>query len=175
MDKDARILIAEDDPHVALEMQRALKLMGYDVQVVVSSGEAAFKQAQELCPDLVLMDMALEGEMDGVEAAGQIHAQLDIPVVYVTADISETGIEEIKRTQPFGCVFKPFKDIELQTAIEIALNKHTEEKRLRRSEEKYRAIIEGIEDGYYEVDLAGRFTFFNQAMCTLANVPAEEL
>ncbi|MDO9515552.1 MAG: PAS domain S-box protein, partial [Syntrophales bacterium] len=146
-----------------------------DVQVVVSSGEAAFKQAQELCPDLVLMDMALEGEMDGVEAAGQIHAQLDSPVVYVTADISKARIEEIKRTQPFGCVFKPFKDVELQAAVEIALNKHTENENLRESEEKYRAIIEGIEDGYYEVDLAGRFTFFNQAMCTLANVPAEEL
>ena len=175
MDESAQILIVENDRTVALEMRRMLKLMGYDVPEILSSGEDAVKQAEELRPDLVLMDTVLGGEMDGVEAAGQIHANFDIPVVYVTADISKTRIDEITRTQPFGCVFKPFRDVKLQAAVEIALCRHAEKKRLREGEERYRAIIEGIEDGYYEVDLAGRFTFFNQAVCDLAGVPADEL
>jgi len=175
MDKNAQILIVENDRTVSREMRRMLQRMGYDVPAILSSGEDAVMRIDELQPDLVLMGTVLEGEMDGVEAASQLHARHNIPVVYVTADIDEAGIEAIKRTRPFGCVFKPFGDTELQAAVEIALSRHTEEKHLREREEKSRAIIEGIEDGYYEVDLAGRFTFFNQAICKLAGVPADEL
>ena len=102
MDEKAKILIVEDERIIALEMRHNLESMGYDVAAIVSSGEEAVRKAEELHPDLVLMDIILQGEMDGVEAAGQIKNRFDVPVVYVTANVSDARLEDITRSEPFG-------------------------------------------------------------------------
>ena len=151
MDEKAKILIVEDERIIALETRYKLESMGYDVSAIVSSGEEAVRKAEELHPDLVLMDIVLQGEMDGVEAAGQIRTRFDIPVVYVTANISDARLEDIMRSEPFGCLFKPLEDMELQAAVKMALHKYKMEKKLWENEERYRALFENAGEAIYVV------------------------
>ncbi len=135
---EKQILVVEDEIIIAENIQRKLKKMGYAVPVIVSSGEEAIKKARENNPDLVLMDIVIEGNLDGIEAAEQIRSRFGIPIVYLTAFADEKTLERAKITEPFGYLIKPFKERELQITIEIALYKHEMEKRLRESERKLR-------------------------------------
>lgn len=134
----ARILIVEDNAVVAEDIQNSLEKFGFDVCATVPSGEKAIQKANEDAPDLVLMDILLKGEMNGTEAAEQIHSQFDIPVIYLTALGDEEVLEKAKRTEPFGYIIKPFEDRELNTAIEIALYKHKKERELKRQKDALR-------------------------------------
>lgn len=119
-----RILIVEDEPIVSRDIQHTLVSLGYEVAATASSGEEAVKKAAEWTPDLVLMDIVLKGNMDGVEAAACIQAQRKVHVVYISAH-SERGIlDRSKLTYPYGYVMKPITDRELATAIEVALSNH---------------------------------------------------
>ena len=123
----ARILVVEDEGIVALNIQSSLESLGYDVPVVVASGEEAIEEAERTRPDLVLMDIMLEGEWDGVEAAEQIRQRFNIPVIYLTAYADENTLQRAKIAEPFGYLLKPFEERELHTTIEIALYKHKAE------------------------------------------------
>jgi CheY-like chemotaxis protein/predicted regulator of Ras-like GTPase activity (Roadblock/LC7/MglB family) len=127
--QDPMILVVEDEGIIAKSIQAILTGMGYAVPAIVSSGEEAVRKTEELRPDLVLMDIVLDGAMDGIAAAEQIHARLDIPVVYLTAYTDRETIERAKRTSPYGYVVKPFTENELHAAIEIALYKHMMERK----------------------------------------------
>ncbi|MBW2651071.1 MAG: PAS domain S-box protein [Deltaproteobacteria bacterium] len=175
MDEIAKILIVEDEQIIALEMKRKLESMGYDVPAIVSSGKEAIMKAQELQPDLVLMDIILRGEMDGVEAAGQIRARFGIPVVYITANVNDARLEEITRSEPFGCLFKPFEDMELQAAVKMALYKYEMEKKLLESEEKFRSVVENSHDGILIVGEDYRFTYVNDMFCRIVGYPNDEI
>ena len=129
----AKILIVEDDTIVAEDIKRTLKDLGYAVSKVVSSGEDALNIAKKKRPDLVLMDIMLGGEMDGIEAADQIHSQLNFPIVYLTAYADKNMLDRAKITEPFGYIVKPFSDRELHSAIEIALYKHKTEEALQKA------------------------------------------
>ncbi|MFP3975499.1 MAG: response regulator [Dehalococcoidia bacterium] len=129
---EAKILITEDESITAEDMRRSLHDMGYSVVGVVDSGEEAIEKAEEYEPDLVLMDISLAGEMDGIEAAEQIHSRFNIPVVYLTAYANENTIERAKITEPYGYVIKPFEDRELHSNIQMALYKHRMEEEQRR-------------------------------------------
>ena len=119
-----RILIVEDEPIVSRDIQHTIVSFGYEVAATASSGEEAVKKAAEWTPDLVLMDIVLKGDMDGVEAAACIQAQRKVHVVYISAH-SERGIlDQSKLTYPYGYVMKPFTDRELARAIEVALSNH---------------------------------------------------
>jgi two-component system, cell cycle sensor histidine kinase and response regulator CckA len=112
----ARILIVEDESIVQLDLQRRLQRMGHSVAGTASKGEEAIAKASELKPDLVLMDIRLEGSMDGIEAARRIRAEQGTPVIYVTAYAS--AFDEAAKQDVFGpCVSKPFRTTELETAI----------------------------------------------------------
>ncbi|NQU04343.1 MAG: PAS domain S-box protein [Syntrophaceae bacterium] len=161
MNEKAKILIVEDERIIARAMRHKLESMGYAVPATVSSGEEAITKAQELQPDLILMDIILRGEMDGVEAAGQIRARFGIPVVYITANVSDARLEDITRSEPFGCVFKPFEDMELRAAREMALYRYKMEKKLRESELRYR-FLASTADAMYLVDKDCRFLFMNE-------------
>jgi two-component system phosphate regulon sensor histidine kinase PhoR len=130
--EQARILIVEDESIVALDLQTSLGGLGYDVLLSVSSGEEAIASAERTHPDLILMDIMLDGEMDGIEAAGQIRKQFGIPVVFLTAYADEDTLRRAKITEPFGYLLKPFEERELHTTIEMALYKHRAEEALRR-------------------------------------------
>ncbi|MEA3487242.1 MAG: response regulator, partial [Thermodesulfobacteriota bacterium] len=170
-----QILVVEDEQIVAIDIHNRLQDMGYGVAAIVSSGEEAIRKTAELCPDLVLMDITLGKGMDGIEAANRIHVKYNIPVIYISSNIAEGRMEQIKATNPFGFIVKPFEDKELRITIEIAIYKHKMEEALSQSEEKYRTILENIEEAYFEVDLAGNFTFFNDALCGIAGLTRNEL
>ncbi len=119
-----QILVVEDEIITAMDLQQRLKNLGYNVPVIVSSGEEAIKKVKENNPDLVLMDINLYGEMDGIEAASKIHSFSDIPVIYLTAFSDDKTLERAKITEPYAYVIKPIKERELHINIEIAFFKH---------------------------------------------------
>jgi CheY-like chemotaxis protein len=118
------ILIVEDEIIVSMEIQERLKRLGYGVCDAVSTGEEAIEKAGEKRPDLVLMDIRLEGEMDGIEAAQAIQKRFNIPVVYLTANSDDKTLLRAKLTEPFGFILKPFHERDLHSNIEMALYKH---------------------------------------------------
>ena len=118
------VLIVEDEPLVAADLAETLEKLGYRISAVVDSGVDAIRRAEKWRPSLVLMDIGLKGEIDGVIAAAYIHDKLNIPIVYLTGNADEEVVERVKVTNPYGFLLKPFKEIELKMAIEIAIYKH---------------------------------------------------
>jgi len=155
------ILVVEDERIVAEDIQRSLGNIGYTVSDVVSSGIEALKHIEEVRPHLVLMDIVIRGEMNGIETAETIRSQFDIPVVYLTAYADESTLEKAKVTEPFGYILKPFNDRELQSTIEMALYKHRMEKKLRESEAWFSTTLKSIGDGLIATDRHGRVMFMN--------------
>lgn len=159
-----RILVVEDEGIVALHMENSLKKLGYVVPAIVDSGEEAIKKAEVLHPDLILMDVVLNGDMDGIEASRVIQSRLDIPVVYVTAFGDDSTLNRAKKTQQlFGFILKPFKERELQISVEIALYRHETEARLRKVERLLATTLRSIGDSVIATDIEGRITFINSA------------
>ncbi|TGC08998.1 response regulator [Methanolobus halotolerans] len=120
----AKILVVEDENVVALEIKKRLIRLGYVVPSVAASGKDAIIKAKGFLPDLVLMDIRLKGEMDGIEAAQEIRTQLGIPVIYLTAHSDEETLKRAKQTEPEGYILKPFVEDDLRTIIEVALYKY---------------------------------------------------
>lgn len=127
---ETRILVVEDEILVARDLQQQLTEMGYDVPDIAGAGAEALEKVEALNPDLVLMDIRLRGDMDGVAAAEQVRSRFGIPVVYLTAYADDTTVQRAKTTEPFGYILKPFQERELETTIEIALYKHAAERRI---------------------------------------------
>lgn len=123
----SKILIVEDEMLAADNIARHLRKQGYEVSGIVPSGEEAIAKSTELHPNLVLMDIFLQGPIDGIAAATQIGNQLRIPVVYMTAYADNTTLERAKSTNPYGYLVKPFKPNDLRVSIEIALQKYRAE------------------------------------------------
>jgi CheY-like chemotaxis protein len=139
----ARILIVEDESVVAKDIQTRLKGLGYAVSAIASSGEVAIQKAAGTHPDLVLMDIVLKGDVDGIEAASQIRSRLNIPVLYLTAYTDEKTLERAKITEPFVYIIKPFQERELHSNIEMALFKHKVERERKEMEEALRKAHPG--------------------------------
>jgi len=171
---NAQILIVEDEVIVAENIRAKLNGLGYAVSAAASSGEEAIQKATETHPDLVLMDIKLEGEMDGVEAAAQIHARFDIPVVYLTAHADDHTLQRAKLTEPFGYILKPFEVRELNTAIEIALYKHKVEKNLKKNEQWLATALRSIGDAVIATDTKGGVIFMNPIAEALTGWKQEE-
>lgn len=119
-----KILIVEDEVIVSMVLEETIVKLGYQVVGTVISGPDAIEKTGETRPDLVLMDIRLDGEMDGIEAAEKITALYNIPVVYLTAHSDEKTLDRAIKTQPYGYLIKPFRERELYTTIEMAINKH---------------------------------------------------
>ena len=143
-----RVLIVEDDLITARHVQDCLQALGYSVTAVAVSGSEAVDKAAETRPDLVLMDIRLEGPMDGVEAAGQIGSQFDIPVVYLTAHADENTLQGAEITEPYGYILKPFEERDLRVTISMALYNHRMKQELTKSEERYRSLFENMTEGF---------------------------
>jgi CheY-like chemotaxis protein len=120
--KKRRILIVEDDRIISWTLAMTLEDMGYEVTATVSTGEAAILKAEEAKPDLVLMDIILEGQMNGIEAAGVIRSRLNIPIIYMTAHTDEETRKRAEVTKPSGYLSKPVMKRQLGPAIEKALS-----------------------------------------------------
>ncbi len=126
--KSKSILIVEDQLLVAKDLQQKLISVGYNVAAVCSSGEEALSLMKTYNPDIVLMDIVLDGEMDGIETAEKIRIQFEKPVIYITAYHDSEIINRVKVTEPFGYIVKPINDQQLLTAIELGLYKHKVER-----------------------------------------------
>ena len=158
---NAQVLVVEDDGIIALDVESQLKSIGYSVSALASSAEEALAKAAETQPDLVLMDIRLKGELDGIAAAEQIRRRYGIPVVYLTAHADDETLSRAKRTEPAGYVLKPVDTRELHASIELALYKHAMERKLRQAERWLAATLKSIGEAVVATDEEGRVVFIN--------------
>jgi len=121
---DVKILVVEDEGIIAKNIKNKLKSFGYTVPAIATTGEEAIRMAEITFPDLILMDVMLKGEMNGVEAAQHIQKRFSIPIIYLTAYSDDEILEKAKKTQPYGYIVKPFTSNDLHSNIEMALYKH---------------------------------------------------
>jgi PAS domain S-box-containing protein len=157
----AKILIVEDEIIVAWDIKETLEKLGHTVVEMAVSGAEAIGSAANDSPDLVLMDIRLEGEMDGIAAGDEIYHQLRIPVVYLTAHADELTLARATKTDPFGYVVKPFQSQSLQSTIKVALQRHQVEESARLTQACLTDTLTSIGDGIITTDRQGLVTFIN--------------
>ena len=151
----AKILIVEDEAIIAMEVENQLQSLGYEVTSIVDTGEKAIHKAETDKPDLILMDIRIKGEMDGIDTAEEIRNRFGIPVIFSTAYLDEKRIERAKITMPFGYVLKPIHERDLKVTIEMALyvsrgdvERRKVETSLFESEQKHRSLFEKMINGF---------------------------
>jgi len=169
------ILIVEDEAIVAEDIKNSLEIKGYTVPATASSGKDAINKVKEFNPDIVLMDIVIKGEMDGIETAKQIRSLFDIPIVYLTAFSDEKTIERVKLTEPFGYLIKPFNKRELTVAVEIALFKHRMEDELKTSKKFFESILESIVFGIWVTDKDDVIRYANSGVGTVTGMNPEKI
>ena len=160
MRKDA-ILIVEDEIIVAADLEMKLKQIGYVVAGIASRGREAVDMAQHYKPQLILMDIQLDGSMDGIETAEKIKSFLDVPIVYLTAHSDRATLSRAKLSGPLGYILKPFDDRELVTQIELAIYKHQTDRQLHGQRELLRVTLSSIGDGVIATNPEGNINFIN--------------
>lgn len=141
------VLVVEDESIVSKDIQHSLKKLGYNVVGAAATGEKALELAREEQPDIVLMDIMLKGDMNGVEVAEIVRRELNIPVIFLTAYADEATLSKAKITEPYGYIIKPFKEIDLHTSIEMAIYKHQKERELEKERDLLFSIVESKEIG----------------------------
>ena len=156
-----RVVIVEDEGIVAMYLQSLMTQWGYDVAATTASGEEAVDFAIETPPDLVLMDIQLRGEMDGIAAAVAIRASHDLPIVFLTAFSDEETLRRVSSTGAYGFVRKPVDERDLRIAVEMALFRHRADLTLRQRSDWLDATLSSVSDGVIATDRAGRIMFMN--------------
>ncbi len=175
MFKKVSVLIVENEGIIALNIKTKLEDLGYRITAIAKSGEEAIQLAESTHPNLVLMDIRLPGQIDGITAAENISTQFNIPIVYLTAHADPEILHRAKITKPFGYIFKPFEIRELVSTIEIALYKHASEQKLKEREEWLATILSSIGDAVITTDSNGLITFINPAAESLTGWNSEEV
>ena len=171
---DKNILIVEDERIVAEDIKTSLKRLGYNVLAIVSSGKEAITKALELKPDLVLMDILLKGDLDGIEAANKIRSKSNIPVIYLTAHADEITLKRAKLSEPFGYIVKPFETKDLKIAIDMALYKWKMERLLKEDERWFSKTLWSISNAVIATNKNGFISFMNPAAETLTGWNLED-
>jgi PAS domain S-box-containing protein len=173
--KGKKILLVEDEAIIAMDLQASLESQGYVVIDHLTKGEDVINSLNINRPDIILMDIKLEGEIDGVETAQMIYDNYDIPVIFITSYSNKSIIERAKKTNPFGYIVKPFEDRELYTNIELAFFKHDAEIKLKESERKYRELSESIQQIIIEFDADGFINYLNEPGMQILGLTAPDL
>ncbi|MDD4136569.1 MAG: response regulator [Methanoregula sp.] len=169
------LLIVEDEAIVANDIKDTLIGQGYTVVGTAKTGKTALEKVSETNPDIVLMDIHLAGAMDGIEAAGAIHAKHGIPVIFLTAYADTALLQRAKVTEPYGYILKPYDERELYSVIEMALYKHRMEKRLQESEATTRMMVNATQDLLYLLSADGKFLVANEALAEFVGMTPDEL
>lgn len=174
-DDAPRIMVVEDEFVTAALIQKLLENSNLTVCSVVSRGVEVLERAMEERPDLVLMDIKLDGEMDGIQATHELHSHLDVPVIFLTAFDDDILVERAKQTEPYSYLVKPVNQKELAIAVEMALHKSAMDRQLRESQERYRAIVEDHAELICRFSPDGKLRFVNQALCDFFSKTRSEL
>jgi PAS domain S-box-containing protein len=169
-----KIFVVEDESIVSLEIQSRLKTLGYAVSGAAASGDEAIRKVIELRPDLILMDIRIKGEMDGIETAAEIKKLYDIPIIFLTAYADPTTIQRAKITDPYGYIIKPFEERELHISIEIALYKDHTQKLIREKDKWLTAILRSVGDAVIATNTLGKIKFINKVAERLTGYTKEE-
>ena len=167
MENAVKIFVVEDEVIISKDIQRSLKKLGYEVVGSAVSGASALERIAENAPDLVMMDINIKGDIDGIETAALVRERFHVPVIYLTAFADAPTLERAKTTGPFGYLLKPFEERELGTAIEMGLYKHRAERELQQSQELLFATLRSIGDAVIATDQDERVTFINPVACHL--------
>lgn len=186
MSENKNIFIVEDQKIVALDIKTNLKMMGYEVVGVSSSGEECLEKIKDLRVDLILMDINLSGTLNGLETARIIDEKQNIPIVFLTAFSDDDTLKQIKKTGYYGYVTKPFKRIDLKSEIELtidrfyklqALKRENDQSKfsLKKTEEFFKQVVDNVSDFIYRIDLKGNFTYANPTAITQTGYSNEEL
>lgn len=157
------ILIVEDESFVALDLQEQLEEMGYAVAGVANNGSSALALARETEPDLVLMDVSLQGPMSGIDVATEMRRTLDVPVIFLSSYSDVQTIARAAEVQPYGYMTKPFQPDELRAMVQISLHKSQAERRWRASQHWYQSTLRCVEDAIVICEADGRIRFINPA------------
>ena len=145
----ATVLVVEDESSVSKDIQYSLKKLGYEVIGSSATGAKAIELALELKPNIVLMDIMLKGDINGIEASAEIKKSLNIPIIFLTAYADENTLEKAKITEPYAYILKPFKEIDLHTSIEMALYKHGKELEVIKERDFLYNIVENKESNEF--------------------------
>jgi two-component system sensor histidine kinase UhpB len=167
-----KILIVEDESEVAQTLERYLKRLGYGVAGVVDNGADALNMVATARPDLALMDIEIQGGMDGIDLAERFRKQHDIPVIFLTGRSDDETLERVRRSESFGYLLKPFRLVDLKAGIELALIRYGHEAHLKQVEQSFSAAITSTGDAILIVDQMGAVSFLNPAAERLTGWPA---
>ncbi len=159
--ESAKIMVVEDEGIIAQDIKNCLENLGYTVPEVVFTGQEAIEKAGVIRPDLVLMDIVLKGDIDGIETALEIKNRYNIPIVYLTAYEDDKTLKRAKLTEPLGYILKPFEERYLRSSIEMALYKHKMEIKLKESERWLGTILKSVGEAVVVTDDSGKITFMN--------------
>jgi two-component system cell cycle sensor histidine kinase/response regulator CckA len=169
-----RILIVEDEGLIALDIENRVRKAGFDVSGIVDSGEGAIEKVEEARPDLILMDIRLNGSLDGIETARRVQHRHDIPVIYLTAHTDSETVKRAKITGPFGYLAKPISQSALSLSLEMALYKHKVESELRQQRAWMRTSLNAMSDAVIITDQLGCVRYVNPAAEQLTGWSASE-
>jgi diguanylate cyclase (GGDEF)-like protein/PAS domain S-box-containing protein len=172
---ESSIFIVEDEVIVTRDIQSRLHKMGYEVTGTAARGEDAVERILDQRPDLVMMDINLRGGMDGIDAAANIRAEYDVPIIFCTAYSNKETLARAKITVPYGYVLKPFDNRELEITIEIALYEHQMDVKLEVARERLYATISNIDDGVVTADRQGRMLVVNAAATRMLGLDQDTL
>jgi len=168
------IFIVEDEVIVAESLNDHLQSLGYNVVGQATSGEDALDKISKNLPDLILMDIMLKGEMDGVETAKKVHHRHKIPIVFLSAYSDSETLQRAKLMEPFGYLIKPYKVRELYSTLEVTFYKHRMEKRIRDNERRLKTLLKSIGDGVITIEKDGFISSMNPVAERLTNCNESE-
>lgn len=172
--ENKKILIVEDEVLIARNIAAELENSGYEIIDTVNSGYMAIEAALKIKPDLILMDIVIKGDMDGIETSMELNKKIDVPIVFLTAYSDNDTVNRVKDVAPYGYILKPFRKRELNIIVEMALVRHDFEVRLRESEERYSRLVNSSPLGIASIDENWNFVKFNPVHVSIFGLGPEE-
>ena len=157
-----KVLIAEDEHIVAKDLAKSLGVLGYDVAALADTGADAVRIAEQVCPDVILMDIRLRGEMDGIAAATVVWERWKIPVVFITSHSDPETIKRAANASAYGYIVKPFRANELDATLRVAIRQNQLSRELFAEKDWFRVLLTALSDGVIATDCDGRVQYMNR-------------